>query len=207
LPTAGSRGDPPRVSDERDGIPVSVAWILLAALAAALFLTNLMRTPDPSPSSDFPERANDMGVVTVADAIEVQRLGADSDVAVSGWFQQSLPIPCPAPLPPVVDLLNGNCTIDMTWLMAEPESTLHIDPNGMSGNSPSSPAINPVFDGPDTSWARPLPQTGDAMPTPVVFIGHFNDARAGGCRAEEQQLCRDRFVVTVVAWADGVDFP
>jgi hypothetical protein len=196
------------VSDERDGIPVSVAWILLAALAAALFLTTLMRTPDPSSSADFPATVNDQDVVTVADAIEVRDLGADTDVAVSGWFQQALPVPCPVPLPPVVDLLNGNCTIDMTWLMAEPESTFRIDPNGMSGNSPSSPAVHPVFDGPDTSWARPIPANGEATPTPVVFIGHFNDARADGCAAEfAVRLCRDRFVVTVVAWADGVDFP
>jgi hypothetical protein len=118
------------VSDEREGVPVSVAWILLAALAAALFLTNLMRTPDPSPSSDFPARANDMDVVTAADAIEVRDLGADTDVAVSGWFQQPLPIPCPAPEPPVVDLLNGNCTIDMTWLMAEPSRPSGSIPTG-----------------------------------------------------------------------------
>jgi hypothetical protein len=46
-----------------------------------------------------------------------------------------------------------------------------------------------------------------SVPTPVVFIGHFDDPRAEGCRPEHLQLCRDRFVVTVVAWADGVDFP
>ena len=162
MPAVGPRGDPPRVSDERDGVPASVGWILIAALAAALFLTNLMRAPDPSTSTGFPTTANDLDVVTVADAIEVQRLGADTDVAVSGWFQQSMPIPCPAPLAPVVELLNGNCTIEMTWLMAEPESTLRIDPNGMSGNSPTGPAIHPVFDGLDTGWARPLPRTGEA---------------------------------------------
>lgn len=207
MPAAGSRGDPPRVSDEREGVPVSVAWILLAALAVALLLTNLMRQPDPSTSTGFPPTANGLAVVAVADAIEVQRLGADTEVAVSGWFQQSLPVPCPAPQPPVVQLLDGDCTIEMTWLMAEPESILRIDPNGMSGSSPTGPAIHPVFDGPDTGWARPLPQVGEAVPTPVVFIGHFNDARADGCRPEHQQLCRERFVVTVVAWVDGVENP
>jgi hypothetical protein len=194
------------VSDEREGVPVSVAWILLAALAAALFLTGQMRG-NGADGSDFPAEVNDLTVVDVPQALEVYGLGASTDVAVSGWFQQSLPIPCPMPDPPVVEILNGNCTIDMTWLMAEPESTLRIDPNGMSGNSPNGAAIHPVFDGPDTSWARPLPRTGEAVPTPVVFIGHFNDARADGCRPEDQQLCQQRFVVTVVAWADGVDFP
>ena len=202
----GSRANPPPVSDEGERVPVSVAWILLAALAAALFLTGQMRGGGGT-DDDFPAEVNDLDVIGVEEAIEVQRLGADTDFAVSGWFQQSLPIPCPFPEPPVVDLLNGNCTIEMTWLMAGPESTLRIDPNGMSGSSPSGPAVHPVFDGPDTGWARPLPDVGEATPTPVVFIGHFNDARAEGCGPEAQQLCRDRLVVTIVAWADGVDFP
>ncbi|MEW5990961.1 MAG: hypothetical protein AB1736_06400 [Chloroflexota bacterium] len=195
------------MSDDGDRVPVSVAWILLAALAAALFLTSQMRSPDRSTDSEFPASANGLDVISIADAIEVQRLEADTDVAVSGWYQGSLPIPCPAPEPPVVAILNGDCSIEMTWLMSESESILRIDPNGMSGSSPTSPAIHPVFDGPDTSWARPLPATGDAVPTPVVFIGHFNDARAAGCRPEDQPLCRERLVVTVVAWADGVENP
>jgi hypothetical protein len=195
------------VSDEREGVPVSVAWILLATLAAALFLTNLMRTPEPSPSSDFPARANDMDVVTVADAIEVQRLEAETDVAVSGWFQQPAPIECPAPLAPVVVPLLEDCTVDATWLMANPESLITIEPDGWGMGSPSGPAINVALDQPHLAWARPLPQQGASTPTPVVFIGRFADARADGCAPDRRQACRDRFVVTVVAWANGVDFP
>jgi hypothetical protein len=193
-------------SDDRDGVPVSVAWILIAALAAAIFLTNAMRAPKSS-DNGIPLTANGLPVVTVPDAIEVQGLEAGSDVALSGWFQQSFPVPCPKPADPIVPLLNGNCTIDTTWLMAEPEAIIHVTPNSMRADSPTSPAIHPVFDGPGIDWARPLPQNGDSEPTPVVFIGHFDDERAAGCRPEDLQRCLDRFVVTEVTWADGVDNP
>jgi hypothetical protein len=147
-------------------------------------------------------------VITVLEAIEIQERDDDGVIAVAGWFAPAEPVPCPAPMPAVVPLLDGNCSIDFTWLMAAPETTRHMSGDTLvSIGSPAGPAVHPVFDGPDTSWARPDPSDGERSRTPVVFIGHFNDARAGGCRAEEQQLCRDRFVVTVVAWADGVDFP
>ena len=187
-------------------MPVSVAWILLAALGAAILLTNLMRTPDVLETETFPALANGMDVVSVPDAIEVQQLGADTDVAVSGWFQHPAAIECPAPQLPVVPPLNGDCAIDFTWLLRDAESLWHGEVNGMRMDNPAGPAIHPVFEGPDTSWARPFDGR-DSVPTPVVFIGHFNDARADGCRPEDQQLCHDRFVVTVVAWADGVGLP
>jgi hypothetical protein len=195
------------VSDEREGVPVSVAWILLAALGAAILLTNLMRSPDSSTESGFPATANGLPVVTVPDAIEVQQLGADTDVAVSGWFQQPSAIECPFPQQPVVPLLNGDCAIDFTWLMRDPESLVHVRANGVEGGPPESPSVHPVFDGPAAGWARPLPREGDSTPTPVVFIGHFNDSRSEGCRPDNQPLCLSRFVVTVVAWADGADTP
>ena len=194
------------MSEERDGVPVSVAWILVAALCAAILLTNWMRMPSSSEGA-FPTAANGLPVVTVPDAIEVQRLNASSDVAVSGWFQQAPPIPCPVPLPPVVELLNGNCTIDATWLMSEAEGLVDMTADRMSASPPSFPAVNVVFDGPDTSWARPLPQTGRSVPTPVVFVGHFDDERAVDCQPQDLQRCLDRFVVTEVTWADGVDNP
>ena len=194
------------MSDDRGGVPVSVAWILVAAFGAAILLTNWMRMPS-TPEGAFPETANGLPVATISNAIEVQGLSAASDVAVSGWFQQSPPLRCDSPRPPVVELLNGDCTIDATWLMSAPEGLVDVTANGISATSPSFPAVNVVFDGPDTSWARPLPQTGRSVPTPVVVVGHFDDERAAGCRPEDVQRCLDRFVVTDVTWADGVDRP
>jgi hypothetical protein len=46
------------VSTDREGVPVSVAWILLAALGSAILLTNLMRTPDVLETETFPVLAN-----------------------------------------------------------------------------------------------------------------------------------------------------
>ena len=195
------------VNDERVGVPASVPWILLAAIGAALLVTNLMRTRSEAPIASFPARANDMPVASDPDDITDQACDDGRDIAVSGWFQAPFAMSCPAPMWPVVPVLEGNCAIDFTWLMAEPESIIRIRPDGAEGGPPSGPAIHPVFDGPSTGWARPLPPEGDAVPTPVVLIGHFDDARTAGCRPENRQRCLDRFVVTVVAWADGVDFP
>jgi hypothetical protein len=195
------------VSTDREGVPVSVAWILLAALGSAILLTNLMRTPDVLETETFPALANGMDVVSVPDAIEVQRLGADTDIAVSGWFQHPTAIECPFPQQPIVPLLDGDCAIDFTWLMADEQSLYRISRESVEGRSPLGPAVHPVFDGPGMDWVRPLPQEGGSSPTPVVFIGHFNDSRSEGCRPDNQPLCLARFVVTVVAWADGVDNP
>lgn len=194
------------MDDDDRRVPVSVAWILIAALGAALLLTWLMRIPKAEPSTNFPAVAAGLPVISVLDAIDIQAGDDGRDIAVSGWFQQPFAMSCPAPVFPGVPVLEENCTIDFTWLMAEPESIIRIFPNGAEGGAPAGPAIHPVFDGPDTGWARPLPREGGSVPTPVVFIGHFDDARAAGCLPEARQRCLDRFVVAVVAWADGVDF-
>lgn len=185
------------MSDERDGVPVSVAWILIAALAAALFVTGQMREPDAT--TDFPAVADDLTVVTVADAIAVQQVEAGTDVAVSGWYEQAPFLPCRAPDPESVPLLNGNCNIDRAWLMAEPESVVDGPPSG--------PAIHPVFDGRAAGWTQPAADGQSSTPNQVVFVGHFDDPRAADCQLQDLQLCLDRFVVTEVPWADGADNP
>jgi hypothetical protein len=199
--------DAAKVNDDRRGTLLLVGVILIAAAALAVILTALMRAPARLSPDIFPAEANGLEVISVTDAIAIQAADDSHDIAVSGWFAPTAPIPCPAPLPPVVPLLDGDCSINFTWLMSAPESLRHASGNTVSITPPSGPAVNPVFDGPDTDWARPADASGEAVPTPVVFIGHFDDARANGCRPEHQQICRDRFVVTVVVWADGVDFP
>ncbi len=196
------------MTSDRQGVPVSVALILLAALGATLLLTTLMRGSSDGPSSSFPAEANGLQVITVADAIVIQAKDDDSVIAVAGWYAPPEPVPCPAPMPPVVQLLDGDCSIDFTWLMAAPEPTRRVNADTLvSIGPPAGPAVHPVFDGPDTSWAHPDPPEGERSRTPVVFIGHFDDARAGGCQPVDRQRCLDRFVVTVVAWADGVESP
>lgn len=184
-----------------------MAWVLLAALGAALLLTNLMRrAPEASAptSASFPAEAGGLPVLTVRAAMDVRAADDRRDIAVAGWFQQPFPMSCPAPAPPSEPFLEGNCSVHFTWLMADPETIVRVRADGAEGSRPVGPAINPIFDGPDTDWARPLPPSGDAIPTPVVLIGHFDDPRAAGCQPEARRACRDLLVVTAVPWADGV---
>lgn len=204
--------------DEHRGQTLAlVAVFIVGAVALALVLTGWMRGGPASsaastgPPPNAPKQAGGMAVLSVADAIKVQVADSAVDIAVAGWYQQSFALPCPAPLPPVVPLLNGDCTIGVTWLMENAESLIQVsrDASGGSNSSgaPVGPAVNPVFDGPSINWANPLPQSGTSLPTPVVFVGHFDDARAQGCAQADHQICLDRFVVTTVAWANGVDNP
>ena len=204
--------------DEHRGRTLAlVAGFIVGAVALALVLTGWMRGGPASsavstgPPSNAPKQAGGMAVMSVADAMKIQGAESAVDIAVAGWYQQSYALPCPAPRQPVVPLLNGDCTIGMTWLMENGETLIHStrDASGGSNSSraPVGPAVNPVFDGPATDWANSLPQSGDSVPTPVVFIGHFDDARAQGCAPDERQACLDRFVVTTVAWANSVENP
>ncbi len=204
--------------DEHRGRTLAmVAALILGAIAIALVLTGWMRggLAGPAiatgPPSAAPKQAGGMAVITVADAIKVQSGDSAADIAVAGWYQQSYALPCPAPLQPMVPLLNGDCTIGMTWLMENAESLIHASRDATGGTNssgpPAGPAVHPVFDGPSTGWANPLPENGDSVPTPVVFIGHFDDMRSQGCAPADRQACLDRFVVKVVAWANGVDNP
>jgi len=188
-------------------VPISVVVILLAAIAAAMLFTNLMASTGAGPTATFPASANGLDVIDVGAALDVEARDDVGEVAVRGWFQQAIPTGCAPPLGPTVPLFDDDCRVQLTWLMGAPERLIKVDSNGIEPGRPTGAALHPVFDGPGIEWARPLPQSGMSEPTPVVFIGHFDDPRAEGCRPEHLQLCRDRFVVTVVAWADGVDFP
>ena len=196
---------------------VIVTALIVGAVALALVLTGWMRggstgtAGSTGPPTDAPKAVNGMAVISVSDALKVQAADSGAETAVTGWYQAPGPVSCPAPQGPTVGLLDGDCTIGMTWLMQDPESLIHIarDPSGgsFSGRPPAGAAVNPAFDGPLTNWAIPLPVNGDSVPTAVVFVGHFDDVRAAGCAPADRQACLDRFVVTTVAWANGVANP
>jgi hypothetical protein len=203
--------------DEHRGRTLATVMAVIAGTAIlALVLTGWMRGPGLNAGSTglpsgAPTSVDGAIVVSVADALKVQAVENSSDFAVVGWFQQPYPLPCPAPLPPVVPLLNGDCTIPLTWLMQDPESLIQSTHDNSGGSNslhaPAGAGVNPVFDGPSTNWANPLPENGNSVPTAVVFIGHFDDPRAAGCAPADHQTCLDRFVVTTVAWANGVTNP
>ena len=203
------------MDDDGAGVPISVAVILLAAFGAVMLVTGWMRgnpgTPTPSaslatPAASFPAEASGKPILSVSDALAIQGRDDASEIAVAGWFQQPLALPCPAPRVPPVPIIEGPCTYS-GWLMADPESIIRSIANGLATQGPVGPAFQTAFDGPGMDWAIPLPRTGNSMPTPVVLIGHFDDPRAVGCQPENHQECSDRFVVTAVDWANGVQNP
>ena len=191
---------------------ILVAAILLAGLGTALALTGIMRPGQsvvpsgPLASASFPATANGHDVLSVADAMAVQAGDDASELAVAGWYQQSELLSCPAPRFPLVPVIEGPCAL-RGFMMANPESIVHVRSNGWDMGPPSGRFFEVVFDGPEPAWQNPFPRIGDSVPTAAVLVGHFNDARAAGCQAEDRQNCGDRFVVTAVAWANGVDSP
>jgi len=139
-------------------------------------------------------------VLTVPNALVVRDRGVDAtEIAVSGWFVRFV-VPCPVPLTSGGPL--DRCDINVTWLMATPEQLSVTDSTGAGAiRPPAGPAFNVVADSYRTSTEQPQP---------VVFIGHFDDARAAGCPPADHQKCADRFVVDQVALAEHAqtgDFP
>jgi hypothetical protein len=149
-------------------------------------------------------------VTTVDAAISVRESGLATELAVAGWYQAPQPMYCPFVGLVAVPLLEGDCTLDQTWLMANPESLVHVaqatagvDGTEISGHPPAGPAVNVAFAGPSMIATEPLPIDGDSTPTPAVFIGHFHDGRASLCSTENAAACQRRFVVDAIAWVDG----
>lgn len=185
-----------------------VASAIVAVWAVSWLVELFSGTPDPSgsPRASFPSTVDTRAVVSVLNATAIQAGDDSAELAVAGWFQQPFLFSCPAPIVPLVPLLEGPCSFE-GWLMAEPESAVLVRENGMETRPIVSANVDVSFDGPDTNWERPLPELGGSIPLPVVFIGHFDDIRSAGCQPENRQSCLDRFVVTGVAWVSGVDRP
>ncbi|MES2211110.1 MAG: hypothetical protein V4515_13175 [Chloroflexota bacterium] len=189
------------------------AGLISATVAVALIATSWMRgglsgssSPDLVPSASFPVEGRANSVMMVPDAILARARDDGAQIAVAGWYQQRRLISCPAPPFQPVPVIEGPCSI-AGLLMADPESIVTVFENGMEMRPAIGPSIEVSFDGPDTNWERPLPRLGGSVPLPVVFIGHFDDIRAGGCQPENRTSCADRFVVTDVPWVNGVDRP
>jgi hypothetical protein len=149
----------------------------------------------PFPSSIRPSGSDaTYAVLSVPDAMAIRDRGVDSrEIAVAGWYVPPPPIAC---LSLGADALWG-CPNAYTWLLGSPDLRIQA-PLG----PPNGPAIQPV-----TKW---VPASTARLPIPVVFVGHFDDARAASCPAAERRQCQDRFVVDTVGWdlvASLADFP
>jgi hypothetical protein len=131
-------------------------------------------------------------VLSVADAKAIRDGGVDDrEIAVAGWYSAPQPLPCPL-MPDEYQPLE-NCSLNTSWLVTGPA------PTGTFGPA-ARPSIQPVVD-----WSG---STIGTEPAAVVFVGHFDDAKAAQCPAgERRQRCEDRFVVDQVAWDQAQSLP
>ncbi|MGH2475887.1 MAG: hypothetical protein ACRDIL_11535, partial [Candidatus Limnocylindrales bacterium] len=164
-------------------------------------------TVPASPSAATPPTAVlGLGVMSVADAIAVRDAGVDDrELGVRGWYTPIPPIPCP--YTPATSPVQPVCPDDWSVLMQDPESVVTRRENGFEGRSPDGPSFQVDFDELDTSWAQLPLEPGPSTPIEIVVVGHFDDRRSFACPAAEVDVCRDRFVVDRVDWADGRSVP
>lgn len=147
----------------------------------------------PFPATVRPARATlAYQVLSVAEASAIRDGGVDDrEIAVAGWYSAPQPLPCPL-LPDEYQPLES-CSLNTSWLLTGPASAESLA--GAVG-----PSIHPVVD-----WSGSSIGT---VPTAVVFVGHFDDAKAALCPAgDRRQQCQDRFLVDQVAWDQAQSLP
>jgi hypothetical protein len=146
----------------------------------------------PFPTSIRPSGSDaTYAVLSVPDAAAIRDRGVDDrEIAVAGWFVPPQPVPCP--LAPDEFQPLEDCALNTSWLLGQP----CLENPGGPFATPFGRSLKPV-----TDW-RPL---GDPhVAAAVVFVGHFDDARAVDCPAGPRRAqCQDRFVVDTVAWDDA----
>jgi len=160
--------------------------------------------PETAEAIDFPTEVEGLPVISVQTAIE-DRAGrappTDERMAVRGWYSPWYPVPCPAPTVPISPLVE-HCPYDMAALTALPEILLENPEGSWSWHPPMGPSLNPRFIDIDQ------PTIGEgaagAVPLPIVLVGHFHDASAARCPAEQRVACERAFVVDSIGWVgDG----
>jgi len=186
-----------------DGTPI-VSEITPTAVA------DVQPRPDASPETP-PTTVLGLPVIDVPTAID-RRDASDNawELAVRGWFAPTYPIPCP--FTPTTSPVQPVCPDDQILLMAQPE-TLSTRGTNAAGTrttgfrAPEGPALQIDLDDIDRSWSPKLDDLAPPEPVEIVALGHFADDRSALCSPETVGLCRDRFVVDRVAWADGREVP
>ena len=146
----------------------------------------------------LPGSVDGLEIIHVADAVAVRdAFAANTELAVQGWFTPEPPAFFCGPAPDTVHVspLQHACRTRVAWLTEDADSLVQLRGGAVVTSAPKGPALDPVLDGIDTSWAPVLPDPAsgaDAHSTPVdvVFVGHFGDRRAALCPAAEQPPAR-----------------
>jgi hypothetical protein len=187
----------------------AIGLVAVAILVAGLALRS---TPASSPAiGGLPKTVDGLTVETVSQALAAEASGSpqgDGLIAVEGWLNP-MPLPgCPYESPHPA--LEDSCT-SRKLLLTETRQELVIiettsDSTTISANAPAAPylyarelagvSIDSLPGGDDTK-----PNT--YRPLQAVLVGHFHDARAAECGADQRASCDSAFVADQLAWLDG----
>lgn len=149
------------------------------------------------PRSEPPAEVLGLPVMTVEEAIVLRDTGRDDrEIAVRGWLPPRRAVRCRAPEPSF--FLEPSCQDAFSALTSDRQVLTSSPPDGAF----------PAVEMDDIVWPTgPTDASSQIRATEVVVVGHFDDRRAGWCDPARIDVCRDRFVVDRVEWADGVTQP
>jgi hypothetical protein len=197
--------------------PRTLEWLTLrrprAAIAGSVFVLGvtailvaglaIRATPAASPGGTSaigaPTTVDGLTVQTVSAALAAEPSGSDGLVVIEGWI---IPMPIPAGCKPEITAgpaLEKSCTA-RRLLVTETRQDLATNPLA----SPYLYASE--FSGANVDSLLPDmadPAQANRVPLRAVIVGHFHDARATECSAEQRADCESTFVVDRLAWLDG----
>ena len=161
--------------------------------ASAVAASVVPASPEPTASPAVPVSAVDdllAHPISVSDAIARRDANLDdTEIAVKGfaWYP-SAALDCISDT--AMPATFRGCERRYTWLATTADTQAMPVPISLE---PMSPAFN-VFIQPETVGASLIGRE----PTHVIAVGHFDDHRAGLCRPEQVQACRESFVVDAI---------
>lgn len=164
--------------------------------------------PTPHATSSLPAELDGLHVYTVSELQSARAAGnlAGGPIALRGyWSYLGIPHSCAVPdsSPGELEIYCRDGEYGITE-RNEPAAVLTKDYRLVPA---AGPMLTPWI--PNEDWVTPLlslmPVNGQPFPpVPIVVVGHLDDERAADCRPEQQQLCRDRFVIDrLVAFEPG----
>ena len=188
----------------------AIGLVAVAILVAGLALRSSAAS---SPAiGGVPKTVDGLTVQTVSQALAAEARGrpqGDGLVAVGGWLDPMPAHSCPVQTPGPV--LEESCTARQVLLTESRQELVIIETGsgftGISANPPASPYlyarelagafVESLLPGGDNT----KPDT--YRPLQAVLVGHFHDARAAECGADQRAACESAYVVDRLAWLDG----
>jgi hypothetical protein len=173
----------------------------IAILVAGLsFRATPAATPGGTSAIGAPTMVDGLTVQTVSAALAAEPNGGDGLVAIEGWIN---PMPIPAGCNPEITPgpeLEKSCTarqLLVTEARQDLANNALVSPYLYARELAGANVDSLLPDMADTSAAA------NFVPLRAVIVGHFHDARAAECGADQRAACESAFVVDRLAWLDG----